>query len=1158
MAVRNESVRLTLEDAGFSTGMARAAAATALLDRSLNDLDGSQVRTDRSVRSLADDALPTLDRNARTTDRSINQLTGRLRLFADAAAVLGPALAPLGAAAVPALAAMSAQLGVLVTAGGTAALAFSGMGDAIGALNDYQLEPTAENLQAMRVEMEKLGPAGAQFVRFLDSLEPAFRGLQQVAREGMLPGVEDGITALLERLPQVRSIIGQVAATMGDLARNAGDGLAGDGFNAFFEYLDAEAGPILAEFGETVGNFAQGFANLIVGLGPLTSDFSGGLLEMSNSFAEWSEGIASSAGWQEFVAYVQQSGPMILDLFGSVANLFAQVAQAAAPLGLVVVPALTAMVDVIAALADSPLGTIFLTAAAGMAAYTRAASLVGAANARLSASTLSAATAMDRMRTTSAGLQANWKGIAAGAGMLALSMSDVDNKAGLSNTAMLGLAGTFAGPWGAAIGAGIGLTMDFAASNDDLTSSLDAVETALGNLSGNATASELRSIGQQAQDAEAKLIKLSEALNNPDSFSDILVGAKNAIEGLFGEDDYEEAFGRLRAAQAELDTAMSRSGQMAGLFGDAVGMTAGQMNVAADAAGAFSGALAEMNGWFDKREAMRNYRASIDELREGLKKSFSPETASQIDAVGRNMLQVAALIKDKGMRADFLEGARSSLESLAKNAGPKGAAAIQKVINKLDEYGMTRPKEPKLDVNESAARAKTQAVQRLVDKFGITKAEARALLNDLASGPIGAVSGRLSALDGRTATTTVTNKIITWYQTRRSGASTGGGSMDLSLGGLTPQADGGTVPKTGKHYADRHPYLLADGEEVISNRFGQADKHRELLKAINSNRLADGGTAGRRSVVGWQGSMAWMPGGGPDFGWASALDLAAMSFADSLRNLSDLNKREQRELERRVQREVKQSEELFKARQDEVKALRESKKAMAESVAGNFMSDVFGDINLEEAAKSGALGGDFIQKVNAYLGERMKADPDFKPQGRVSDYIGDYLGTLSPEQIAALTNQARGGVLRENASDARRFKSLLEQLRALGLDGGAFQALAESGNASAAEFYLQQGRSGIRDLERDYNAQGATALSLGASAAGAQYDRSIKAAERQVEEAREGRREAREHAQRLERQMGQLQKEMEQIRKDSPRKTGEEVGRAIKSEVGHGERKSVK
>lgn len=58
----------------------------------------------------------------------------------------------------------------------------------------------------------------------------------------------------------------------------------------------------------------------------------------------------------------------------------------------------------------------------------------------------------------------------------------------------------------------------------------------------------------------------------------------------------------------------------------------------------------------------------------------------------------------------------------------------------------------------------------------------------------------------------------------------------------THSADGGTVPKTGQPYADRHPYMLADGEEVISNRRGQADRFRPLLKAINN--AADGATVG--------------------------------------------------------------------------------------------------------------------------------------------------------------------------------------------------------------------------------------------------------------------------------------------------------------------------
>jgi TP901 family phage tail tape measure protein len=55
-------------------------------------------------------------------------------------------------------------------------------------------------------------------------------------------------------------------------------------------------------------------------------------------------------------------------------------------------------------------------------------------------------------------------------------------------------------------------------------------------------------------------------------------------------------------------------------------------------------------------------------------------------------------------------------------------------------------------------------------------------------------------------------------------------------------ADGMTVGGDRYPYGDKVLAHLAPGEEVISNRFGQADRHRGLLKAINANRYADGGT----------------------------------------------------------------------------------------------------------------------------------------------------------------------------------------------------------------------------------------------------------------------------------------------------------------------------
>lgn len=69
----------------------------------------------------------------------------------------------------------------------------------------------------------------------------------------------------------------------------------------------------------------------------------------------------------------------------------------------------------------------------------------------------------------------------------------------------------------------------------------------------------------------------------------------------------------------------------------------------------------------------------------------------------------------------------------------------------------------------------------------------------------------------------------------------GAGPARINDGGI---ADGGTIDGPRYPYGDKVFAYVAPGEEVISNRFGQADRWRPLLKAINANRFADGGTVG--------------------------------------------------------------------------------------------------------------------------------------------------------------------------------------------------------------------------------------------------------------------------------------------------------------------------
>src|SRR5665811_724780 len=149
--------------------------------------------TDRSVKVFLRGDISDFNRaflgaavTTRAFTRSLDTSTDRMGNLTQSALALGPALVPIGAAAIPAISGLTNQLAFAAVGAGVAALAFSGVGDALKSVNDYQLEPTAANFEKMRETMATLGPAGRDFVVFLQGLRPELQKLQDLAQEGLL------------------------------------------------------------------------------------------------------------------------------------------------------------------------------------------------------------------------------------------------------------------------------------------------------------------------------------------------------------------------------------------------------------------------------------------------------------------------------------------------------------------------------------------------------------------------------------------------------------------------------------------------------------------------------------------------------------------------------------------------------------------------------------------------------------------------------------------------------------------------------------------------------------------------------------------------------------------------------------------------------------
>jgi hypothetical protein len=145
----------------------------------------------------------------------------------------------------------------------------------------------------------------------------------------------------------------------------------------------------------------------------VSGSFTDGLVRATDAFAKWSEGLDENRSFQEFLQYIRESGPQVVEFLGAMGSAVTALLQAAAPVGSAVLPALTALAQLFAALAGSPIGPVLYTAAAGFIAFNRAASLVDRGVVRIEASATKLGASLNTPATKLAAIAKTAAGVAA-------------------------------------------------------------------------------------------------------------------------------------------------------------------------------------------------------------------------------------------------------------------------------------------------------------------------------------------------------------------------------------------------------------------------------------------------------------------------------------------------------------------------------------------------------------------------------------------------------------------------------------------------------------------------------------------------------------------------------------------------------------------------
>lgn len=238
------------------------------------------------------------------------------------------------------------------------------------------------------------------------------------------------------------------------------------------------------------------------------------------------------------------------------------------------------------------------------------------------------------------------------------------------------------------------------------------------------------------------------------------------------------------------------------------------------------------NTALDAADAQISFQQAIDDARKAanqnthtlnLNTQAGRDNRSALNQIARSSHELtAAMVENGASQKKVTDSVRAGRQAFINAAESMGATREQ-AKRLADQAGFT-----KKDVDKVTESLQQVAKQHPKPKVDVLTAQARKNVKEIQS----AISG----VHGKTVRVDAEFKAmldnVRWVR----------GTPTLHLG----SADGSTVPKDGGAYGDRYPYMLAPGEEVISNRHGQADRHRALLKKINAGHsvgLADGGTA---------------------------------------------------------------------------------------------------------------------------------------------------------------------------------------------------------------------------------------------------------------------------------------------------------------------------
>lgn len=249
-----------------------------------------------------------LDRISQTihtfTNIGGNMFFGGLLAFAQA-------LIPIGGSLIAVVGMLGVMIGVL--SGATFALASAFVLAAAGA--GAFIAIAIPSIAKIFDDTQDLTKAQKKARKAFDDMKDTFSDIQKELEKPALQAFEKSMKAVNKMLKMSKPTFKAAAKAVNNLMDSLNKSLKDPPIRKFFDYMNRKAGPLLESVGKSVGYVIQGLLNMFVAFEPLTDKIAKGFEDMTKRFADWAAELPKSEKFQKFMDYVAENMPKIRGIF---------------------------------------------------------------------------------------------------------------------------------------------------------------------------------------------------------------------------------------------------------------------------------------------------------------------------------------------------------------------------------------------------------------------------------------------------------------------------------------------------------------------------------------------------------------------------------------------------------------------------------------------------------------------------------------------------------------------------------------------------------------------------------------------------------------------------------------------------------------------------